>query len=353
MPLFMDIHMVDSDNFTVEDVLKAHLQDLAVEKQFDVEQIKYWVNPEAKTIFCLMKGPNKEACNRVHLKSHGMTACNIIEVSDDEYNLYLGAGKKDENDLARTVQGELDLGYRTILLLDVLNFNNDFYKCHIEVLSIIEKYGGIIIRKPQEEISASFTSAYQAILSVLEIFEYLKQNKSSFEFTAGLVTGDPVDEKGNQLFEKTILKNKILCKMGKDGSIFICNSTKLIADKEISLRKIDISAFRIIKENDFNFLEKLFNILDTNIYNSKFNAKTLSEHLGMSTAQSYRKLSKITSFSPNKLIQELRLKQSIKELKNSNKTVSEIAYDLGYNSPTYFTKAFKMRFNKLPSVIKN
>ncbi len=48
MPLYMDIHNVDSDNFTVEDVVKAHMEDLAVEEKFGVTQHKYWVNQQRR-----------------------------------------------------------------------------------------------------------------------------------------------------------------------------------------------------------------------------------------------------------------------------------------------------------------
>ncbi|MGK7388821.1 MAG: nickel-binding protein [Candidatus Cyclobacteriaceae bacterium M2_1C_046] len=115
----MDIHMVDSDEILAEDVVIAHMQDLAIQDQFGVRQIKYRVNEEAKTIFCLMKGPNKEACNEVHLQSHGNTACNIIEVSDNEYQLFMGEGT-DVDDLAQTKTGELDTGYRTIFLTNIV-----------------------------------------------------------------------------------------------------------------------------------------------------------------------------------------------------------------------------------------
>ena len=64
MPLYMDIHTVDADDFSAEDVVKAHMEDLAIQDRFGVKQIKYWVNENAKTIFCLMTGPNKEACHK-------------------------------------------------------------------------------------------------------------------------------------------------------------------------------------------------------------------------------------------------------------------------------------------------
>jgi len=71
--------------------------------------------------------------------------------------------------------------------------------------------------------------------------------------------------------------------------------------------------------------------------------------LNLSKAQSYRKIKSITGLAPNQLIQKLRLRESLKALKNKDKTVAEIAYDVGFNSPTYFTRVFKKRFHILPS----
>ena len=105
---------MDSENFSVEDVVKAHMEDLAIQDKFGVTQIKYWVNVDQKTLFCLMEGPDKESCHNCHKESHGQTACNIIEVKDDEFKLFLGEGTKDANDLAETVMGEIDTGYRTV-----------------------------------------------------------------------------------------------------------------------------------------------------------------------------------------------------------------------------------------------
>ena len=51
MPLYMDIDIVDSGAFSVEDVVKAHMKYLARQERFGVFQIKYWLNVETKTLF--------------------------------------------------------------------------------------------------------------------------------------------------------------------------------------------------------------------------------------------------------------------------------------------------------------
>ena len=94
MPLYVDLHYIHSDNFTQEDAFRAHLADLNVQDKFGVTHKKFWINFEQKTMFCLVEGPDKEACNAAHQKAHMDHACNIIEVSNEEFVSFLGIGKK-------------------------------------------------------------------------------------------------------------------------------------------------------------------------------------------------------------------------------------------------------------------
>lgn len=188
MPLYMDIHTVDSEEFSAEDVVKAHMEDLAIQDRFDVKQLKYWVNEQAKTIFCLMEGPDKDACNQVHLQSHGNTACNIIEVADDEYNLFMGQGT-DVDDLATTVSGELDPGYRTILLTKIVCYTKKDQGIHKQIHTIIKEYNGKIVREPSHRTMATFGHANDAI-SCASLVKYVIDHKSdNIEFNLAIVIG--------------------------------------------------------------------------------------------------------------------------------------------------------------------
>ena len=53
--------------------------------------------------------------------------------------------------------------------------------------------------------------------------------------------------------------------------------------------------------------------------------------------------------TPNQLIQEARLQKALNNMSQNNKTISEIAYESGFNSPTYFTRVFKKRFGISPT----
>ncbi len=349
MPLYMDIHTVDSDDFTVEDVIKAHMRDLAVQERFGVIQRKYWVNETDKMVFCLMEGPNKEACHKTHEESHGMTACNIIEVSDDEYNLFMARGSTHENDLAYKLDGELDSGFRTIMLVSTSDLCGKYGHYIKEIHRVLKQYNGVLVLQPNDEIMASFLLASDAILCALAIAKLLKSIPDNFEYRLALVSGNPVDQNGTDLFEDTKQKVKTLCQIGLSNVIYLDATTKALSSKESNTPKVNHSDLKIVGNHDFAFCEKLSDILNGGLNNPNFKSEDLGTQLGLSKAQTYRKITALTGMSPNILIRELRLRKSLKELKNESKTVAEIAYNLGFNSPTYFTRVFRNRYEVLPT----
>jgi len=89
----------------------------------------------------------------------------------------------------------------------------------------------------------------------------------------------------------------------------------------------------------------------SNLHSSAFNSAVLSSQLGLSKTQVYRKTSSLFGVPPKKLLTELRLVHAVRALKEGGKTVSEVAYDSGFNSPTYFTRVFRNRFDILPTFI--
>lgn len=353
MPLFMDIHTVDSDTFSVEDVVKAHMADLAVEERFNVTQHKYWVNVENRTIFCLMQGPDKESCHAVHRESHGLTACNIIEVSDDEYNLYLGIGDKNEVDLAQTPSGEIDEGYRTILLINHFDITGEYDLLIKEEFDLIEETRGTVILQSSEDIMVTFVSATDAIQCARSLANLLRKHQDHFEFRIGLVTGNPVDKTGTMLFEETRKTVKQLCLVGLNRFIYLDELTRLVSFKEGSTYTPTAEEFKVLKEADFDFLNSIIQNVNENLSDAGFNSDKLNSALGLSKSQAYRKIKALTGIAPNELIQEIRLRYALKALKYCDETVAEIGYGHGFNSPTYFSRAFRKRFGLSPTSYTN
>ena len=71
--------------------------------------------------------------------------------------------------------------------------------------------------------------------------------------------------------------------------------------------------------------------------------------MGISRAQLYRKIKSITGISPNDIIREARMKRADRLLETTDKSVSEIAYEVGFSSPSYFTKCYREFFGRTPN----
>ncbi|WP_029904877.1 substrate-binding domain-containing protein [Prevotella sp. 10(H)] len=105
-----------------------------------------------------------------------------------------------------------------------------------------------------------------------------------------------------------------------------------------------------ISRLDDELILKFRNYVLERISDTNLNVEDISSEFGFSRAQFYRKMKAITNQGPNEFIRTIRLNRSIEILK-SGKTVSEVAYEVGFTSPSYFTKCFKEFFHKNPSEI--
>ncbi|HEU5037766.1 MAG TPA: DUF4242 domain-containing protein [Nocardioides sp.] len=81
MPLYMDVHHLDG-GAAIEDVAKAHAADLAVQDNYEVKYLRYWVDEAAGTIFCLVEAPSADAASTVHREAHGLVADEVHLVKE-------------------------------------------------------------------------------------------------------------------------------------------------------------------------------------------------------------------------------------------------------------------------------
>ena len=104
-----------------------------------------------------------------------------------------------------------------------------------------------------------------------------------------------------------------------------------------------------LTSTDEIFLNKVKEVMDSELSNSDFNATTFSKMVNMSRMQLHRKLLAYTGLSTTAFIRSQRLQQAIHILETSDATVNEVAYAVGFNTPSYFMKCFKETFKKTPS----
>ena len=117
-------------------------------------------------------------------------------------------------------------------------------------------------------------------------------------------------------------------------------------------KEIDIEPSEItVTSLDEQFIAKAISIVEAHIGESEFGVEELSTEMGVHRAQLYKKLQHLTGKSPQQFIRILRLKRGRQLLEQSGMYVSEVAYQVGFNSPRIFSKYFKEEFGVTPKKI--
>ncbi|WP_300228638.1 substrate-binding domain-containing protein [uncultured Bacteroides sp.] len=109
-----------------------------------------------------------------------------------------------------------------------------------------------------------------------------------------------------------------------------------------------------LADTDKGFVEKLRELIDKNISNADFSVEDMGDGIGFSRVQLYRKAKALTGYTPNELLRIARLNKANAIIKTSTeKSISEIAYEVGFSSPSYFTKCYKEFFGENPTEAMN
>lgn len=104
-----------------------------------------------------------------------------------------------------------------------------------------------------------------------------------------------------------------------------------------------------VAEIDKTFINKFRKIIEEKLIDSDLNVDEIGKSLGLSRVQLYRKIKSLTNYAPNELVRIIRLKAAEQLILKTEKSISEIAYETGFSSPSYFTKCFKEYFNESPT----
>ena len=100
---------------------------------------------------------------------------------------------------------------------------------------------------------------------------------------------------------------------------------------------------------DDAFIKNLYAEMEKHLANPDLNIETLSSIMGFSRSQLYRKTKQLIGKSPNDMIRIFRLKRAQQLLSDTDQTIQQVAYAVGFSSPSYFTKCYKEYFGENPS----
>jgi signal transduction histidine kinase/ligand-binding sensor domain-containing protein/DNA-binding response OmpR family regulator len=120
--------------------------------------------------------------------------------------------------------------------------------------------------------------------------------------------------------------------------------------KKTYQKQVEIQAqgLNIVSEDD-KFIKNTLACIEENITNPNFSVEELSRQMSLSRVSLYKRLLTLTGKTPVDCIRTIRLKRAVQLLEKSKLSIANVAYEVGYNNPTYFSKVFKEEYGMLPS----
>jgi AraC-like DNA-binding protein len=101
------------------------------------------------------------------------------------------------------------------------------------------------------------------------------------------------------------------------------------------------------------FISRFKEVIEARLENSALSVEDLAADMNLSRVQLYRKVKSITGSTPVELLRTARLNRAYQLLLTSDRSVSEVAYLVGFTAPSYFTKCFKEEYGMLPGEVRN
>jgi AraC-like DNA-binding protein len=356
MPLYMDVHIVPGVQAT--GVAAAHYQDLLHAPDFACKCMTYWIDEARESVFCLIEAPDKDAVVNMHSKAHGLVPNKIIEVNSNVVESFLGR-IFDPEEVEITTEGYKvfkDPSFRILMVTavdDALILENnlgkekatELLKQHNTIIrNNIKRFEGREVEHEGNGFIVSFSSASKAVSCALHIQKEMTE-ADLLGFKAGINCGEPIQGTNNELFGDTIKFAKNLCTIARNNQVTITSQVKNLVSKDFQK---GISGFINLSPQDEEFLKLLFNTLERNWHDAEFDVDDYCREMATSRSQLYRKSITLTGQSPNILLKEYRLEAAKDMMRKQRFNISQITFNSGFTSPSYFTKCFRKKYGMLP-----
>jgi len=128
---------------------------------------------------------------------------------------------------------------------------------------------------------------------------------------------------------------------------------QLITSRQIMFKKFYSGITKQGKEKttslDNDFIQKILHFINENISEPELTVELLSSKIFLSRSQLYRKIKTLTGVSVNEFIRNVRLEKAKQLIEKGNSNINEISYKVGFTSPSYFAKCYKIKYGHLPT----
>jgi len=342
---------------TAAELAELHQLDLEIEHKYHCRTLTHWLNEKHKAAFCLIEAPCKQALVDLHMAAHGELPVQISEVDPAEVKCYLGRltdkAPSDDSIMNQAQQS----AFRVLMMIGVDEGTVEQETGPIVYLDLLKnsfpKYYGRIAKVAKNSFLVAFPNATQTILCALEIYSRLAQeseelNLHEIELKTGISAGLPLAG-GDSLFEESRKEANALFYVS-EGNIAISPEVKSLYENENQGVYLEHDFFVTLSQSDQRFLVPLMDYLDETWQNPYLRVEDLEKGLGYSKSQLYRKIVALLGETPNNFIKNYRLRKALKRIRRHSESITEIAGNTGFKSPSYFAKCFQKRYGVLPSV---
>ena len=357
MAIYMDLHQVPGVD--AKAVAEAHRMDVLLEHEHACKCLTYWVDELRGCVFCLIDAPDKESVIELHTRAHGLVPNQIIEVEPALVQAFLGR-ITDPDNAAVTDSGLKifdDAAYRILLQIQtedivLLQRDRNPQEAAAQLRSVRTMVRNEVALQQGREVSgeadlllASFVDADKAWSAASGIINQMA-SFPPMPLRISLHAGAPVAQ-SDQLFGDTLNLLKRL-------NAFERKETLLLTSGIRTLLGVDSAALsgsedlKICSPKEEQFVTALFDILEKEFSEEQFSMDACSRSIAMSTSQLYRKTVQLFGQSPNNLLRNYRLLRAKEMLRSADKNITQVSFDTGFSSASYFTKCFKARYGMLP-----
>ncbi|AVR45155.1 DUF4242 domain-containing protein [Christiangramia fulva] len=359
MPIYMDRHDV-SNTVTAENVAQLHHQDLKIQHKFECRGLTYWFDEKRKIAFCLVEAPNEEAIVEMHRQAHGEVPNQIIEVDIAVVESFLGRIEDPESEHREALKIIDEPAFRIIMItgFDDCAFNTGKNKPpnlaqYLKSMgNVFGNFDGRIVKQQQYNFLISFKSVSKAIRCAIEIQKHFSErckanDCSQLSLKTGICPGIPFSGKESFFKDSVQMAKRLYCI--SDSKMVVSHEVKMLYSDENPDVPLDRELFLLLDPSDEKFINSLMTYMEENWQNPNLQLSDIESFLGSSKSQVYRKLKSLTGTSPNNFIKNYRLQNAFELIKNQIGNISEVAFQVGFNSPSYFAKCFHKRYGILPS----
>lgn len=289
----------------------------------------------------------------------------VVHVAEEVVEFKNGISIEDVNSELEEFETELIFSDDKPTLL-VIDDNRDIREMIGELLK--EDYNIITAPNGKEGIRRAYKYVPDLIIcdvmmpgmDGMECCKKLKEDSVTSHIPVLMLTACALDEQKVQGYESgadgyiakpfstSVLKSQAASLIANRKRIKELNGTSLI-HKEAIKENSEKIAHKKTGDIDNDFYHSFLKVFEEKMSDADLNVETLASELGFERTQFYRKIKAITNYSPVELMRHIRLKKAKNLLKSTERTISEICYEVGFSTPAYFTKCYREQFGETPS----